>query len=113
MPPSCYCSSYGESLPESMTCGEWDEESSCKRLHVSEARCYKRLFAAMHCLVWDSGVAIVMCCFPAAGTVVNPSMLLLCRHGDAPVVADLLTAVAWVGKIGYARDVVAVLIARG
>lgn len=43
----------------------------------------------------------------------KPSILLLCRHGDAPVVADLLTAEAWVGKIGYARDVVAVLIARG
>lgn len=29
------------------------------------------------------------------------------------MVADLLTAAVWVGKVGYARDVVAVLVARG
>ena len=36
-----------------------------------------------------------------------------CRRGDAPVVADLLTAAVWVGEVGYARDVVALLIAKG
>ena len=45
--------------------------SSCKRLHVSKAWCYKRLFAAMHCFVWDSGVAIVMRWLKAARTVVK------------------------------------------
>ncbi|BDA49836.1 hypothetical protein COCOBI_14-4560 [Coccomyxa sp. Obi] len=51
----------------------------------------------------------------AEGEVAAVADLLLevIRRGDAPVVADLLTAAVWVGEVGYARDAVAVLIARG